>query len=139
MKLNLWIAGAACIMLTVCAGSTFAQAKKVTAKTAVKKTAAVTKAAPKPFATAQEIEDGKALIAKSDCLACHNAETKLVGPAYIAIAQKYPQDQATVAALSEKVIKGGSGVWGPVPMTPHPALAAADVNKMVAYVLSLKK
>ncbi|MCJ8209609.1 c-type cytochrome [Mucilaginibacter sp. RS28] len=139
MRLNVMIAGATCILLGICTSQSFAQTKKTATKTVAKKTTTVAKVAPKPFATPQEIEEGKTLISKSDCLACHNVDAKLVGPSYSSIAQKYPQDQATVAALSEKVAKGGSGVWGTVPMTPHPALASADINKMVAYVLSLKK
>ena len=92
---------------------------------------------PPPFATAVELEDGKALIAKSDCLACHKIDVKLVGPAYNAVAEKYPQDQNTVSLLSQKVISGGSGVWGPVPMAPHPLITPADANKIVKYILTL--
>ncbi|MEO6980609.1 MAG: c-type cytochrome, partial [Mucilaginibacter sp.] len=94
-------------------------------------------APPPPFATAPEIEDGKVLIAKLDCLACHKIEEKLVGPAYIAIAAKYPQDQNTVNLLTQKIISGGSGVWGPVPMAPHPAITPDDANKMIKYILTL--
>ncbi|MCR8556601.1 c-type cytochrome [Mucilaginibacter sp. BJC16-A38] len=92
---------------------------------------------PPPFATPAELEDGKALIAKSDCLACHKIDTKLVGPAYIAVAEKYPQDQNTVNLLSQRVISGGKGVWGPVPMAPHPTITPEDANKIVKYILTL--
>lgn len=98
-------------------------------------------AAKKPAggkATAAEIAAGKALIAKSDCLSCHKTDVKLVGPAYIDVAKKYPATPANYAALSKKVIDGGSGVWGQIPMSPHPTLAAADADKMVKYILSLK-
>jgi len=130
------IAAFFCIALIVFSYYASAQTKK----TAVKKKSAatVTKPAPAPpFATAPEIEDGKALIAKSDCLACHKIEDKLVGPAYIAIAQKYPQDQNTINLLTQKIISGGNGVWGPVPMAPHPAITPADANKMIKYILTL--
>lgn len=90
-----------------------------------------------PFATASELDEGKTLISKSDCLACHKIDDKLVGPPYSAIAGKYPQNQSSVDELSQKVIKGGSGVWGPIPMAPHPAIAQADANKMVKYILTL--
>jgi cytochrome c len=92
---------------------------------------------PPPFATAPELEEGKILISRSDCLTCHKIDDKLVGPPYSAIAGKYPQNQTSVDELSQKVIKGGSGVWGPVPMAPHPAIALADANKMVKYILTL--
>lgn len=126
-----------CISFIAFAGHASAQVKK---KGIVKKKApvAVAKATPAPpFATAPEIEDGKALIAKSDCLACHKIDTKLVGPAYNAVAEKYPQNQSTVDMLSQKVISGGSGVWGPVAMAPHPAITLADANKIVKYILTL--
>ena len=92
---------------------------------------------PPPFATSSEIEDGKALISKSDCLACHKIDVKLVGPAYIAVAGKYPQNQNSVNELSKKIISGGSGVWGAVAMAPHPAIAPADADKMIKYILTL--
>jgi len=114
-----------------------AQVKK---KSIVKKKAPAT-AAPvipkQPFATAQEIEDGKGLIAKSDCLACHKVDDKLVGPPYSAVAGKYPQNQNSVNELSKKIVSGGSGVWGTVPMAPHPAIAPADADKMIKYILTL--
>jgi len=82
---------------------------------------------------------GAQLIAKSDCLTCHKEDTKLIGPAYADVAKKYKNDDATVDSLANKVIKGGSGKWGDVPMTPHPQLSMDDAKEMVKYVLSLKK
>lgn len=135
MKINKLITGTLCVALTVLCCQAGAQVKK---KTAVKKKAAAPTAISKPpFATVPEIEAGKALISKSDCLACHKVEEKLVGPAYIAIAGKYPQDQASVAMLSQKIISGGSGTWGQVPMAPHSAVSADEANKMVKYILTL--
>jgi cytochrome c len=137
MKIKTILIAALCIAFTACFSNASAQVKK---KAIVKKKApvAVAKATPPPpFATALEIEDGKALIAKSDCLACHKIDTKLVGPAYNAVAEKYPQNQSTVDMLSQKVISGGGGVWGPVVMAPHPAITLADANKIVKYILTL--
>jgi cytochrome c len=137
MKIKKIITAVLCSTFIVFIGSASAQVKK---KAIVKKKVAATTAKiipPPPFATAPEIEDGKALISKSDCLACHKIDTKLVGPAYIAVAEKYPQDQNTVNTLSQKIVSGGSGVWGPVPMAPHPAITLADANKMVKYILTL--
>ena len=129
---------ALCIIFIGLAGNASAQVRK---KAAVKKkavlAAAVVPPPPPPFATAPEIEDGKALIAKSDCLAGHKIDTKLVGPAYTAVAEKYPQNQTSVDTLTKKVIKGGKGVWGPVPMAPHPLIAPADAGKMIKYILTL--
>jgi len=77
------------------------------------------------------------LLTKSDCLACHKVDTKVVGPAYADVAKKYPYSAANVDLLSSKIINGGSGTWGAVPMAAHPALTAADAKKMVTYILSL--
>ena len=86
-----------------------------------------------------DYQKGLELIAKSDCLTCHKVSEKLTGPAYKDVAAKYENTEANVAMLAGKVIKGGSGVWGAIPMTPHPALSEADAKQMVKYVLLLKK
>ena len=81
----------------------------------------------------------EALAKKYACTACHAIDKKLVGPAYKDVAAKYKGDAKAEAKLAEKVKKGGSGVWGPVPMPPNAAVPDADIKTMVAYVLSLKK
>lgn len=97
------------------------------------------KAAKKPAAAISktDIEAGKQLILKSDCLACHKVEEKLLGPAYTEVAKKYPATDANITMLAQKILKGGSGVWGAIPMSPHPAISAKDANTMVKYILSL--
>lgn len=80
---------------------------------------------------------GKQLIAKSDCLGCHNETQKIVGPAYVEVAEKYTQSD--IDYLAGKIIKGGSGVWGEVPMSAHPTLSKEDATQMAQYILSLKK
>lgn len=79
---------------------------------------------------------GAQLIAQSDCLTCHKEHDKLVGPAYADVAKKY--SSADVDKLVDKVIKGGSGNWGDVPMTPHPSLPVSDAKEMVNYILTIK-
>ena len=81
---------------------------------------------------------GAALISKSDCGTCHTADTKIVGPAYKEIAAKYPNTPENVSMLVNKVMGGGSGVWGTTPMAAHPALSKADAEVMVSYILSMK-
>lgn len=81
---------------------------------------------------AQASED---LAKKYQCLACHQIDKKSVGPAYQGIAKKYKGQPDVVAKLSEKVKKGGSGVWGPVPMAPNPAVPDADIKTLVEWVL----
>lgn len=88
--------------------------------------------------TTADIEMGKKLILKSDCAACHKIDVKLLGPSYQDIAKKYPATEANYNLLAQKIIKGGSGVWGQIPMAPHANISASDSKKMVQYILSLK-
>jgi len=81
---------------------------------------------------------GAQLIASSDCLGCHKEQDKLVGPAYKDVAKKYTNSDKDINYLANKVISGGKGVWGDVPMTPHPNIALNDAKEMVKYILSLK-
>lgn len=76
------------------------------------------------------------LAKKNNCMACHLADKKLVGPAYQEVAKKYAGDKTAEAKLIEKVKKGGSGVWGPVPMAPNPQVSDADLKTLVKWVLS---
>ena len=80
---------------------------------------------------------GLELIEQSDCAACHNAEVQTVGPSYVAIAERYNRDDLTTVRLANKIIQGGSGVWGEALMTPHPQLDPEDAKQMVDYILSL--
>jgi cytochrome c len=89
--------------------------------------------------TVADLQQGKDLVAKSDCLSCHRLDIKLVGPAYKDVAAKYPPNEANYTLLTQKVINGGSGVWGQTAMAAHPAIPPADVKKMVEYVLSIKQ
>lgn len=90
-------------------------------------------------APARADDHGKELLQKSGCTACHAVDKKVIGPAYNEVAAKYKGDAGAAAKLAEKVKKGGSGVWGPVPMPPNAAVKDEDIKKMVAYILALKK
>jgi cytochrome c len=83
------------------------------------------------------IKQGQTLADASDCKTCHHATNKIVGPAHAEVAKKYEFTQANVTYLANKIIQGGSGVWGEVPMTPHADMSQADAEKMAMYVLSL--
>ncbi|MBS1598544.1 MAG: c-type cytochrome [Bacteroidetes bacterium] len=94
-------------------------------------------------APAEADSKGLELIGASDCTTCHRLDKAstgaAIGPAYSDVAAKYPNAaDSTVNRLVEKIIKGGQGVWGQVPMTPHPALPEADVREMVKYILAKK-
>lgn len=82
--------------------------------------------------------DGQALAQKHACLSCHQVDKKVVGPAFKEVAAKYKGDKTAEAKLIDKVKKGGSGVWGPVPMPPSPQVPDADVKAIVAWVLAIK-
>jgi len=77
------------------------------------------------------------LLKKYNCTACHKVDKKVVGPAYKDVAKKYKGQKDAAAKLVAKVKKGGSGVWGAIPMPPNPAVSDADLKKMVDYILAL--
>ena len=87
-------------------------------------------------AVAFQAQADEALARKHNCLACHQIDKKLVGPSYKDIAKKY-KGQNVGAKLEAKVKKGGSGVWGPVPMPPNAAVPDADIKKLVAWILKM--
>ena len=75
------------------------------------------------------------LAKKHNCLACHTLDKKSVGPAYKDVAKKYKGQGDAVAKLTDKVKKGGQGVWGPVPMPPNAAVPDGDVKALVEGIL----
>ncbi|MBS1660169.1 MAG: c-type cytochrome [Bacteroidetes bacterium] len=102
-----------------------------------------TPAATTPTTTASS-DKGLELIGGSDCTTCHriakDGPGATIGPAYSEVAAKYaPAADTTVNRLVKKIISGGSGVWGTIPMTPHPALKEEDAKTIVAYIMTLKK
>jgi cytochrome c len=101
--------------------------------------AAVLAAAALAAAGAVHADAGEDLLKKAGCTACHANDKKLVGPAYKDVAAKYKGDAGASAKLAEKVKKGGSGVWGPVPMPPNAAVKDDDIKTMVTYILAMKK
>ena len=79
-----------------------------------------------------------ALAQKKNCMACHQVDKKLVGPSYKDVAAKYAGNKDAVALLAGKIMKGGSGVWGPVPMPANPQVSEADAKQLAAWVLTQK-
>lgn len=90
-----------------------------------------------PAVAADLIATGESLVKASDCKTCHHATNKIIGPAHADVAKKYEFTKANVELLASKIIKGGSGVWGEIPMVAHPDISQADAEKMARYVLSL--
>lgn len=80
----------------------------------------------------------QALATAKNCMACHAVDKKLVGPSYKDVAAKYAGDKSAVDKLATKIVKGGAGVWGPVPMPANTQVNEADARKLAAWVLSQK-
>jgi cytochrome c len=80
----------------------------------------------------------EALAKSKNCMACHAVEKKLVGPSYKSIAQKYAGDAKAAELLATKIVKGGAGVWGAIPMPANPQVSEADAKKLAAWVLNTK-
>lgn len=87
--------------------------------------------------TAPALAD-QALATSKNCMACHSVDKKLVGPAFKDIAKKYAGDKSAEAKIADKIVKGGSGAWGPIPMPANPQVSEADAKKLAAWVLATK-
>ena len=81
----------------------------------------------------------EALAKSKNCMACHSVDKKLVGPAYKDVAAKYAGQAGAVDKLAANIVKGSTGIWGPVPMPPNAQVSADDAKKLATWVLSLKK
>ena len=119
----------AAILLVACGGG---ETKKESTET--------TTAAPEnKLSDNPDYSKGLALVAGSDCLTCHKVAEKNIGPAYQDVAAKYENTDDNIEMLAGKIIKGGSGNWGAIPMTAHAQLSQDDAEAMVKYILLLKK
>jgi cytochrome c len=78
------------------------------------------------------------LAQKKNCMACHQVDKKLVGPSYKDVAAKYAGNKDAPAMLAGKIMKGGSGVWGPVPMPANAQVSEAEARKLATWLLTLK-
>jgi cytochrome c len=129
------------LLLGACGGS----GENKTATKTDSGTAATTDSSTSGKSTGSAADDkALELIAGSDCTTCHRlhqaSSGSNIGPAYDQVAAKYsPAADTTVDRIVKKILAGGSGIWGTVPMTPHPQLKPDDVKTMVTYILSLKK
>ncbi|MEI6722323.1 MAG: c-type cytochrome [Betaproteobacteria bacterium] len=84
------------------------------------------------------VQASEELAKKYMCMTCHQLDKKLVGPSYHDVAAKYKGDKAAEAKLVDKVKKGGTGVWGQIPMPPNDKVPEADLKALVKWVLSTK-
>ena len=87
--------------------------------------------------TSDAIAIGEALVNKSDCNICHHRTNKIMGPSHTEVAEKYEFTDENVKMIAGKIISGGSGVYGEIPMTPHADISQQEAENMARYVLSL--
>ena len=85
----------------------------------------------------QALLSGKSLTQSMDCKTCHKEAEKSIGPAFKMVAEKYQKDPNARSYLSDKIVKGGKGVWGEVAMAPHASIAQNDLQEIVSWILSL--
>jgi cytochrome c len=127
-----WIV-AAVLLFTAC--------KSGTGKTAASDSANATQAIINTGGTSVDSAkniSGANLIASNDCLTCHKIDEKSFGPSYKQIADKYELNEGNLENLSDRIIKGGKGLWGQNAMTPHTALSEQQAEEMVRYILLLR-
>jgi cytochrome c len=79
-----------------------------------------------------------ALATSKNCMSCHAVERKVLGPSFKEIAAKYKDNKGAADMLATKIVKGGSGVWGAVPMPANNQVSEAEAKKLAAWVLSTK-
>ncbi|MDQ6609331.1 MAG: c-type cytochrome [Bacteroidota bacterium] len=89
--------------------------------------------------TNPDYQKGLALVSKSDCFTCHKVADASTGPAYTAVAKRYAGKPGIEDTLALKIMKGGSGNWGTVPMVGHPQISEDDAKAMAKYVLTLNQ
>ena len=75
------------------------------------------------------------LMTRSNCMNCHANKSKLIGPSYALIAERYSNDEQSVRLLASRMIEGSKGVWGDVPMPPHPDIDQSTAQQMVRWIL----
>ncbi|WJF91472.1 c-type cytochrome [Paraburkholderia bonniea] len=79
---------------------------------------------------------GQTLANANACMGCHAVNRKLVGPSFQQIASKYKDDPQATAKLSQKIKRGGAGVWGSIPMPAHPSMSDANIRVLVDWVMA---
>jgi cytochrome c len=90
------------------------------------------------FSTSAFAAGEEDLAKAKNCMTCHKTDAKLIGPAYKDVAAKYAGQKDAVDKLADKVLKGGVGVWGQIPMTPNPGVTPEEAKKLVAWIMTLK-
>ena len=88
---------------------------------------------------APPVQASEELAKKYNCLACHQADKKVIGPSYQEVAAKYKSQADAPALLADKIKKGGVGVWGQIPMPPNATVPDEDLKALVAWIMGMAK
>lgn len=129
---KLFISLSAAVVLSACGGEDKSAAPS--AEQAAPKTETPAEKPP----TASTEEKALELIATKGCTACHALDKKIIGPAYIDVSKKYEATPEMLYKLTQKVVAGGKGAWGEIPMPPNKNITFTEAKMIVAYILSLK-
>ena len=129
---KLFICMSTALVLAACGG----EDKKPAASTEQNAPKSETPAVKPPKASTEE--KALELIATKGCTACHALDKKIIGPAYIDVSNKYEASPEMLYKLTQKVVAGGKGVWGEIPMPPNQNITFTEAKMIVAYILSLK-
>ncbi len=78
------------------------------------------------------------LAQKKNCMACHAVDKKVLGPSFKDVAAKYAGQKDANDKLAAKVMKGGTGVWGNIPMPANPQVSEAEAKQLVGWIMTLK-
>lgn len=78
------------------------------------------------------------LAQQKTCMACHALDRKVVGPSYKDVSAKYAGQKDAADKLADKIVKGGVGVWGAVPMPANPKVSPAEAKQLAAWILTIK-
>ncbi len=134
MKKSIWmpVSISVVMLMAACGGG---EEKKAEEKAS---TAETTAPAADNSMVADVTGKGKELMASQDCATCHKETEKVIGPSFKEIAAKYPSNPENIATLADKIISGGSGNWGEIPMAPHAGISKSDAEEMVKYILTVK-
>lgn len=73
-----------------------------------------------------------------NCMACHSVTNKVLGPSFKDVAAKYAGQKGAEDKLVQKVIKGGSGTWGTIPMPANAQVSEAEARTLVKWIMTLK-
>jgi len=130
---KIFVALCICSALAACGGSS-----KSGSSDSSSSTSTTTETSTTTTASIDATTPGGKLITSLDCATCHKVDVKVIGPAFKDVAAKYPATEANIDTLAHKVMRGGKGNWGDIPMAAHPTLSEADAKTIVTYILSLK-